>query len=112
MASTTYHLWRQFLVAPYYRWACEVIQDDEAPDGYRVLGSDPIVADTAFFHRLAKALTGPVDVMVMSQDGDKRVHSRERQEVRSPDHFENAIRRVEGAVLGQSPKHYEKVKAK
>lgn len=104
---TTYHLWRQYPTAPYYRWGAEVIQDDEAPEGYRVIKSDPIVADTAFFHRLSAAMSAGLDVLVMKTTSTIVAHERQRREPGSPDHFEHAIRNVEGAVLGQAPEKYK-----
>lgn len=109
--ADTYHLWRQYPTAPYYRWACEVVEDAEAPDGYRVLRSDPIVADTAFFHRLATAMTAEHEVLAMKQDRTRIAHVAERKSRGTEDYFEHAIRKVKGAVLGQSPEYMAKVNA-
>lgn len=110
MADTeTFHLWRQFPTAPYYRWACEVVEDDEAPDGFRTLRHDPIVADSAFFHRLSAAMTVPHEVLVMKESSGIVAHAAGRVAPGGPDFFANAIRRVEGAILGQSPERYKKL---
>lgn len=106
---TGYHLWRQYDTAPYYRWAAEVKPDPEAPDGYVVLRSDPIVADTAFYHRLAAAMNAGHEALTMRQDGGKLVHSATPLPPGSEEHFETAIRRVNGAVLGQSPEYMAKL---
>lgn len=98
-----YHLWRKYPTAPYYRWACEVAQDAEAPEGYRVLRHDPIVADTAFFHRLSDAMAGTHEAMVMKQDKAIVAHVLERVGPSDANHFEHAIRKVEGAILSVSP---------
>jgi hypothetical protein len=108
---TTFHLWRKYQAAPYYRWACEVAPDAEAPDGYRVLRSDPIVADSAFFHRLAAALTAEHEVLTMKADAGKVVHSAERVRPGSEDYFDHAVRKVVGSILGQSPEYMARVNA-
>lgn len=107
----TFHLWRQYPTAPYYRWACEVVPDEEAPDGFVTLRHDPIVADTAFFHRLSTAMSATHDVLVMKQDSGIVAHAAERKTPGSADHFAHAIRLVEGAILGQSPERYKKLNA-
>jgi hypothetical protein len=111
MATETFHLWRQYPTAPYYRWACEVVADPEAPDGYKVLKSDPIVADTAFFHRLSAAMTSEHEALVRRETRGIVAHVAERVGRSHPDHFEHAIRAVKGAILGQSPEYMQRVNA-
>lgn len=111
MATETYHLWRQYPTAPFYRWACEVVEDAEAPDGYRVLRHDPIVADTALFHRLSTAMSGSFDVLAMKQTSGIVAHEAQRKSPGSADFFPHAIRNVEGAILGQSPERMKKLNA-
>jgi len=103
----TYHLWREFPSAPFYRWAAEVTQDDAAPDGYQTVRHDPIVADTAFWHRLSNAMHQGVDAFVMVEESKRVVHQRERREPGAPDFFEHAIRRVQGCILGQPPERMQ-----
>lgn len=110
-AVETFHLWRQYPTAPFYRWACEVVADAEAPEGYRVIAHDPIVADTTFFHRLSASMARPVDVLAMKQDKGIVAHEAQRKEPGSDDYFAHAIRAVEGAILGQSPDRYKKLNA-
>lgn len=110
--SETFHLWRQYPTAPFYRWACEVVADEEAPDGYRVLRHDPIVADTTLFHRLSTAMGRPLDVLVMKQSSGIVAHEAQRKEPGMADHFAHAIRHVDGTILGQSPERMKKLNAR
>jgi hypothetical protein len=112
MATETFHLWRQFPTAPFYRWACEVVVDPEAPEGYRTLTHDPMVADTAFFHRLARAVSTEHEALRMKQSSGIVAHEVVRAKPGDADFFAHAFRNVEGAVLGQPPERYSKLNAK
>ena len=107
----TYHLWRKYPTAPFYRWACEVVPDPEAPDGYRVIASDPIGADTALFHRLSAAMSSEHEGLVRQETKGIVAHGVERVGKGNPEHFEHAIRKVKGAILGQSPEYMKRVNA-
>jgi len=107
----TWHLWRSYPTMPFYRWACEVAVDAEAPEGYRTLTHDPVVADTAFFHRLARAVSTEHEALRMKQSSGIVAHEVVRVKPGDDDFFAHAFRHVEGAILGQSPERYRKLNA-
>lgn len=91
------HLWRaDYDVAPFMRWACDLVFDPSVPDFFRITKSDPRVADAGFIGRVAYAMAEPhlapadpgevppgqiVDRFAVVQPG-------------SVDHFEAAVRAI------------------
>lgn len=105
----TFHLWRQYPTAPFYRWAAEVVPDSESPDGYRTLRHDSTVADTAFWHRVSRAMSTEHKVLTMKQSPGIVAHCATVKSASDDDFFDHAVRSIEGVVVGQSPERYRKL---
>jgi hypothetical protein len=99
----TFYLYREYSQKPNYRFAATVVQDKSTPDGFRVVDSHPIVADSVFMHRLQVAMTSPVQFKDGGQDGHIHYTTIETAHPGEPDHFANAIRNVEGCIFGPKP---------
>ena|SRR3990167_3100021 len=102
--ANTYHLWRNdYDAPPYMRFACDVVEDEMTEDGYRVIGSDPAVADAAFMARVAATLSTPTlvqDGVEVTEDGRTGIAEiSDTAGPREPGYFDAAICQVPGAVI-------------
>ncbi len=105
MASSV-HLWRRFRTGLRRRWAAEVIEDEDAEDGYRILDHDPSVADPMFLHRLALHMAQPHPVQHHQPlEGEDGGHVDRVTLAHSGDegHFQEAIRTLAGAFVSVPP---------
>lgn len=95
-----FHLHRQYSIAPYDRWACDVAFSLEAPEGYEILDYDPQVADPAFFHTLSIHMRQPV-IRQTSEEPEDGVIGEivGRLGAGTDDHFRTAIRTIPGAGI-------------
>ena len=96
MSAKTYHLWREYPVKPFQRFACSVIEDHSQHGGFRIVDWDPSVASLSFLHGLEGHLSRPHPVTTEGAEG------RDISTVaspRDPGHFDEAIRSFKGATM-------------
>jgi len=95
-----YNLLRCSPTPPYRRYACTVLADDAAPDGFRVVDADSDVVDAEFMYGLRAALRRPVKVMTgVTLDHE----TQESVDIRRPgdeNYLAAAVRQVPGTLLG------------
>ena len=99
MADRKYHLWRVYPTKPYHRFACTLVADESASDGFRIVDADPNVADVGFLHVLVEAMNSPMITQIHNLVDGVIVDESHWVRVKEPGHFEAAVRQVPHSVL-------------
>ncbi|MAD95971.1 MAG: hypothetical protein CMB99_01455 [Flavobacteriaceae bacterium] len=98
-----FHLWREYDVKPFSRFACTVVEAADATDGFRIKDWDPKVADSVFLHRVHEHMQKPHPVHEAYEDeiSDKikTAHPGE------PGHFAEAVRSIPTASIRPTGRH-------
>ena len=55
-----FYVYRRYQSAPFSRWALNVVEDRRTPAGYRIVASDPKIADAVLLSRFVADLAKPV----------------------------------------------------
>ena len=95
-----YHLWRSYRAAPFWRWACSVVEAPDTTQGFRIVGHDGDVADAAFLHALREHLDQPADGMVHVAEDWGHADAVHTFQPGEPEHFDVAIRQFRMAKIG------------
>ena len=84
---------------PYLRYACTVVKDGNAPDGYKIVENDPHVATLPFLHGMSAHMTRPQSVRGSVKVGDDVFETMTSAHQGETGHFEAAIRTIPNAFL-------------
>jgi len=97
--ADTFHLWRKYPAAPYFRYACTV-QAADTEAGYRITDYDEHVADVTYLHGMQDVLRAHHPIRGGVDDG--KGHIAETVDYAGPEHPEHlgtAIRLIPDTVL-------------
>lgn len=94
------HLWREYRVAPFQRFAC-TIEEADTESGYRIVDYDPAVGDVTFLHVLHEHMQKPIPMHLAPEqpNPDGIVDRVGWGHPGQPGHFAEAVRQVPGATV-------------